>query len=99
MPIYSGIDPTAFSADYNGWCFVADINDGTPSTTPLMFTRNLNISSLSESNYVDALTTNTPFGLSGVAVVRMNGKVEFLKPNELAEQFNPHGGANPVLRP
>lgn len=99
MSVYNGVDPTVFSADQNGWCFVADINDGTPTTTPIMFTRNLNITTLSDSNYTAALTTNVPFGLSGVAVIRMNGKSEFLRPNELSEQFNPHGSANPVLRP
>jgi prepilin-type N-terminal cleavage/methylation domain-containing protein len=99
MPSYAGVDPATFTADHNAWCFVADLNDGTPTTTPLMFTRNLNISSLSESNYVAALTTNSPFGLSGVVVIRLNGRCEFLKPAELAEQFNPHGGSNPILRP
>lgn len=99
MPAYSGIDPALFTADHNGWCFVADINDGTPTTTPMMFTRNLNITTLSDSNYTATLTTNSPFGLSGVAVIRLNGRAEFIRAADLPEQFNPHGAANPVLRP
>jgi len=100
VPVYEGINPIVFTATNNAWCFVADINEGTPASTPIMFTRNLNISSLGETaDYASKLTDESPFGLTGVGVVRLNGQTEFLKKQELNVRFNPNVVSNAVLRP
>jgi type II secretory pathway pseudopilin PulG len=100
VPGYEGMDATVFSASNNAWCFVADIGDGTPSTTPIMFTRNLDIANLgATADYAGALTTESPFGQTGVGIVRLNGQVEFVKRAELNTRFNPCSASNAVLRP
>jgi type II secretory pathway pseudopilin PulG len=97
---YEGTDPSIFTASNNAWCFVADINDATPASTPVMFTRNLNIANLGETtDYASMLTDESPFSQSGVGVIRLNGQVEFLKKQEINARFNPCAVSNAVLRP
>jgi len=98
LPKTKGMDPADFTMDNNAWCMVADIGDSTHATTPVLFTRNLNISSLDE-NLQGALTDEAPFGKRGVAVVRKDGSASFIKAKDLEKMFNPANMSNPVLRP
>jgi prepilin-type N-terminal cleavage/methylation domain-containing protein len=96
MPACAGLDPAQFTEEHNAWCIVADVNDSTRTMTPVLFTRNLAITSLSDE---PVLTDDPPFGKKGVVVVTKGGSARFLEPAELAESFNPAKAANPVLRP
>lgn len=96
---YDGTNSASFSTNNNAWCFVANINDQTPSSTPVMFSRNLNITSLNTPDFAAALTTDQPFGQTGVVVVRLNGQAEFVKKADINVKFNPTGAVNPVIRP
>lgn len=99
VPPCNGTNAASFSASNNAWCFVADISDQTPAGAPIMFTRNLNITTLENADYAAALTEEMPFGLSGVVVVRLNGQAEFVKRTDINNLFNPTGATNKVLRP
>jgi prepilin-type N-terminal cleavage/methylation domain-containing protein len=96
---YEGINPAAFSATNNAWCAVDGLGPDSHSATPWIFTRNLGIASLAGSNYLSSLTRDAPFGQSGVAVVRLDGRAEFIKAADLDARFNPQGATNAVLRP
>lgn len=95
-----GTNPAAFTASNNAWCCVADIRDSTPAATPFLFTRNLNIATLGETmDYASRMTSEAPFGETGVGVIRLNGQTEFIKRQDLNARFNPGGVSNIVLRP
>jgi prepilin-type N-terminal cleavage/methylation domain-containing protein len=99
VPACNGTNAACFSASNNAWCFVADIGDQTPAGTPIMFTRNMNITTLNSADFAAAMTEDSPFGLSGVVVVRLNGQAEFIKKADINSLFNPTGATNKVLRP
>lgn len=99
VTVYSGTNATFFSQTNNAWCFTANVSERTRSGTPLMFTRNLNISSLADGPYSAKITEDAPLGDTGVVVVRVGGRVEFLRRGELDEKFNPFSETNAVLRP
>ena len=95
-----GLEPDDFKSDNNAWCLVEDIGDSTHATTPVMFTRNLNIDKLSdEIDFEQALTDDPPFGKLGVAVVRKDGSGAFIPAKDLPKMFNPAKEEKPVLRP
>ncbi len=98
LPKSRGLDPTAFSAENNAWCIVEDVGGSTHATTPVLFTRNLNISLLND-DLEEALTDDAPFGKLGVVVVRKDGSASFIKAKDLADLFNPAEMSNPILRP
>ena len=97
-PCKSG-DSSLFKAENNAWCVVADLGGMGSEETPLMFTRNLRIDSLAQDLSPASLSDEPPFGRSGVVVVYARGAVKILRPDELAEKFNPSGATNRVLRP
>jgi prepilin-type N-terminal cleavage/methylation domain-containing protein len=99
LPAYNGTNAALFSATNNAWCFTANVSEKTHSGTPLMFTRNLNITSLGDAPYSSKLTGDSPLGETGVIVVRVGGRVEYLRRSELDEKFNPFSETNVVLRP
>jgi prepilin-type N-terminal cleavage/methylation domain-containing protein len=98
LPPYPGIDPSRFASDNNAWCVAVDISDSSPGFTPVMFTRNLNISRLNDP-LTSALTDEAPYGTRGVIVVTKDGSVVIRRANELQDYFNPAGTSNAVLRP
>ncbi len=75
-----------------------DVTDSTRIVTPVLFTRNLEIDSLSTSAE-SALTENPPLGESGVVVINKGGGACFYKRRDLGDSFNPAGAKNRVLRP
>ena len=95
---HPGIDPDGFTADHNAWCITADMNDGASSTTPLLFTRNLELTTLDE-DVLAGLTDEPPFGRDGVVVVAFGGSSKRLDARELEAEFNPNSASNIVLRP
>jgi prepilin-type N-terminal cleavage/methylation domain-containing protein len=98
LPKAKGMDPDDFAEENNAWCIVADVGDATHATTPVLFTRNLDISKL-DDNLSDALTDDAPFGKRGVVVVRKDGSASFIAAKDLEKTFNPAEESNPVLRP
>lgn len=95
------MNPVDFTEANNAWCITADVNDGTPDGTPLLFTRNLNITKTEETDLASPskLTANPPFGTKGVVVVTKGGSSMVLKKDYINANFNPTGGSNTVLRP
>ena len=57
---YDGIDPDDFTPEHNAWCITAGLNDSSRAVTPVLFTRNLEISNLDDT-LDDALTEKKPF--------------------------------------
>jgi prepilin-type N-terminal cleavage/methylation domain-containing protein len=98
LDAYAGMDPDQFTPDMNAWCVVADLNDVDRPMIPAMFTRNLEISALSDP-LDDALTDNAPFGKRGVAVVFRDARGAIYKQPDIPEFFNPASATNIVLRP
>ncbi len=88
-----------FEAGANAWCIVADINDSDSDQAPLLFTRNLKISSLAEFKGSEQLTDDPPFGRQGVVVIFKGGAATIMKPEMLASNFNSCHATNRVLRP
>ena len=69
-----------------------------PQLAPFIFSRNLDIRSLSEA-HSDRLRDIAPYGLKGVLVVMTDGEAKFLRPEQIESEFNPMGLTNSVLRP
>jgi prepilin-type N-terminal cleavage/methylation domain-containing protein len=99
VPKCRGIDPGLFKAEHNAWCITADISESTHSSTPVLFTRNLDIQKLGLTTTTNALTDNTPFGRKTLITVTRSGAAKALSEYEVAADFNPVGANNPVLRP
>lgn len=68
------------------------------SSIPYMFTRNLNIEFLNEAN-VEHLESSPPYGKSGVLVIYLGKRLEFIPAADIQEKFNVLGLTNSVLRP
>jgi len=98
LQVYGGLDPELFTPDMNAWCVVADLTESDRSMVPVMFTRNLELSTLSDP-IEGALTENPPFAQRGVVVVTKDGRAVIHKEAGLAEYFNPSMASNVVLRP
>ena len=69
-----------------------------PLLAPFIFSRNLDIRSLSEA-HSDRLRDVPPYGREGVLVVMTDGEAKFLRPEQIESEFNPMGLTNAVLRP
>ncbi|MCX7008650.1 MAG: hypothetical protein NTY53_15600 [Kiritimatiellaeota bacterium] len=99
---YKGTNAASFKAENNAWCVVADINEGNTDKIPVLFTRNLHVSSLADlkGKVGDQLSDDPPFGRKGVPVIFNGGSGTILKPDMLWSDVL--GGAtftNRVLRP
>lgn len=86
---------------YNAWCVVADVNSHTPGSVPVVFTRNMDISSLGSVQFSDS---ELPFGKEGFAFANRNGEAKALSKSDmtsdfLKEVFTASGVTNQVLRP
>ena len=88
--------PRDFAEAYNAWCAVADYGADTPPHYPLFFTRNIEITNLSEPV---CYNQGAPFGKRGAAVVLVGGDLLILKENEARAFFGGLGLSNRVLRP
>jgi prepilin-type N-terminal cleavage/methylation domain-containing protein len=97
---YKGNDPTLFTEANNAWCISADVSDSTADGTPLLFTRNLNITKTDEKQLDTKMPGDrTPFGSKGVVMVTKGGGAMTLKKDYINANFNPTGSTNDVLRP
>ena len=85
-----------FSDQNNAWCLVADYDQHTPPYYPFLFTRNIDIKTLS-----DGLCFNEerPFGKSGAAVVTISGNMYAFSEDEAKAFFADIVASNKVLRP
>lgn len=92
-----GLDEEKFSAENNAWCIVQDVNASMRAMTPVLFTRNLEITDINEKDL--KLSENSPFGSSGLIVIRRDGSAHKLKDGDLEEMFNPAEESKTVLRP
>jgi hypothetical protein len=99
LPHYNGVDPEKFTAENNAWCVTGDLNLGSKNNAPLLFTSNLQITKLDDSNLKEMVADVNPFGFSGVVVAYKGGQARILKLDQLDEAFNPHMLENDVLRP
>jgi prepilin-type N-terminal cleavage/methylation domain-containing protein len=104
-------DSTNFAAANNAWCVASGIGEGTADGTPLLFTRNLNITALNDANVLAGGTIatvmpttynsheNTPFLDKALVVVFKGGSALSLRQKDVIENFNKLGATNGVLRP
>lgn len=104
-------DSTNFAAANNAWCVVAGVSEGTADGTPLLFTRNLDITSLGDANLKPGGTIatimptvkgdheNTPFLDKGMVAVFKGGSALSLRQKDVVENFNKLGATNQVIRP
>ena len=106
---YNGTNAANFQAMNNAWVVVADLTDNASDAVPLLFTKNLNLTSLSSAQMGVDLTAkvlNTdvnsqpaPYGSKGVCVVYKGGGTMVIKPSLLVSNFNVSNSQNPVLPP
>lgn len=91
---------TDFKADNNAWCISANLNDATIDMTPLLFTKNLDVTTLSAGqDYSASLTENAPFGRKGLPTILKGGSGMIFKPEVMNANFY-NGATNiTVLRP
>ena len=106
-------DSTNFADANNAWCASEGVGEGTADGTPLLFTRNLNITSLGDTDVktggditkVMPVTSkygaheNTPFLDKAMVVVFKGGAALSLRQKDVIENFNKLGATNDVLRP
>jgi prepilin-type N-terminal cleavage/methylation domain-containing protein len=104
-------DSTNFAAANNAWCVVAGVGESTADGTPLLFTRNLDITDLGNANLKAGGTIatimptvkgdheNTPFLDKGMVAVFKGGSALSLRQKDVIENFNKLGATNAVLRP
>lgn len=84
---------------HNAWCIVLNVNDTTPGNFPVVYLKNLNISTLSFSENA------VPFGDKGFAFATKNGEAITVEKKEMNGEdfryiFNLQGKANvSVLEP
>ena len=101
VPPYWGEDPIKFTSTNNAWCIALDYDPKNIPNAPFMFSRNLDISHLSEA-HPSRLRDIEPYGLKGVLVVLANGyagEAIFIRAEDIEKEFNPLGLTNAVLRP
>ena len=88
--------PGQFSSDYNVWCVVADISPSSADTAPVLFTKNLMLTTLDAR---PRLNDAPPFGKRGVIVIQKDATGRILKEDEIEGYFSSLGMNNKVLRP
>lgn len=97
-----GTNASLFVEANNAWCITADITDASVDTTPLIFTRNLNINALNQNaafDYASQITENPPFGRKGLPTVLKGGSGVVFKPDNINNNFFQGGTNQVVLRP
>lgn len=99
---YHGTNAAMFKPENNAWCIVADLHETASAKAPILFTRNLKISTLTElkGRVGDQLDDAPPFGRKNLVIVFNDGRCFALKPDMLWS--NILGGqsfTNRVLRP
>lgn len=99
-----GTNIADFAEGNNAWCISADISDATADQTPLLFTRNLNIATLTEAipsatPETKLVDSRTPFGRKGLPAILKGGSGVVFKPDTLNANFNASAATNIVLRP
>lgn len=89
-----------FAAGNNAWCISANLSDSTIDTAPLLFTRNLNVSSLAGgTDFAGSLTDEAPFGRKGVPTILKGGSGLMFKSDNLNANFYSGSTNITVLRP
>jgi Ca-activated chloride channel family protein len=89
----------------NIWCVSMGINDATPEGTPVLFTRNITATNLSQltGRIRDHLDDSPPFGKESLVMILNNGTALILTGRDLRRTWEDVlGGASPplgVLRP
>ena len=83
----------------NAWCITLDVDEDTPATVPLLFTRNINVGSyVTDLNEEEPLKkAEKPFGDKLGIIVTKGGAVKVLKGSQMKlKKFNPTAlGKNP----
>ncbi len=86
-------DFTGGSEVYCAWCITADVNDSTPETLPILFTRNLDVTALDDGNIYTADAEGKssalnedydPFSTKGFVFVTKGGAAFSLFKDDLA---------------
>lgn len=88
---------TTFAAANNAWCITEDISEKSPSQTPVLFTKNIDIA----GDTIDgkaSLSDRDPFGNEGAVGVYLGGGATKLGRSSVEVKFNPGGNSNSVLR-
>ena len=87
------------TGDYNGWNIIANLRDDMPDNTPLMFSKNLDISiedliAIESPDMIDSdnklgakvgMVVKQPFGKNGVVVILKGGGIRKIKPRDLKQ--------------
>lgn len=74
-------EPDSFEGQHNAWCVVADLKERSRDTLPLLFTRNLTLSTLSDAPELDVDTS--PFGDAIMVSVSKGGSGRMYTPQML----------------
>lgn len=98
IPACDGNDPSMFRPENNAWCVTTDLNPLNLPQCPYMFTRNLDITSISDAR-ADRLRDIPPYGRRGVLVIMTDCSAKFIPAKQIESEFNPLGLTNAVLRP
>jgi prepilin-type N-terminal cleavage/methylation domain-containing protein len=111
VPPTSGTNAANFTAQNNAWAAGAGIGEATPDGTPMLFTRNLQITALSQvrtDQPIDLPTVlptavgnreNSPFGDKAMVIVFKGGSTLAPRAKDVQGTFNRLGATNQVLRP
>ena len=97
-----------FKAENNAWCVTLDLVEGSPASTPFLFTKNFNVGAT-----LDTLDTTVPlvgdvFDAKQGVVITKGGRVQVFAAKYLTDSkdpdigkrlFNPNGAANSYLGP
>lgn len=77
------------TADENVWCVTVGINDSAPDGVPILFTKNLAVTDLSDfrGRIRDTLTYSPPFQRQGAIVILNGGKALVLRGKQLDQTW------------
>ena len=107
VPVLKETNSSKFiTGQYNAWNVTAGLSDQAPDMVPFLFTKNLDISTLSEgkqgadfsSLLKDTVGGYPAFGNKGVCVVFKGGSSQIIKPDMLSTNFNSSNATNTVLK-
>jgi prepilin-type N-terminal cleavage/methylation domain-containing protein len=105
VPVFKSTNANLFTYRNNAWSVVAGHYDSAPDSIPFLFTRNLDVGSLTlvktNTNFGALLRQSSypaPFGTKGVCVTYKGGSTRALTPDIVAAEFNPLQSTNKVLR-
>lgn len=103
----SGTNAANFNAENNAWCITSGISERTVDGTPMLLTKNLQITALDDSledldtTMPDVLSNNEdnePFGQKAMVVIYKGGAALALRTRDVKENFNKIGADNTVIR-